>query len=355
MVGNSERIQSLTLCVTAVIALSGFGAASHAAAAVAASAVAGPKIDATPFLGDHYPTRHTAFPKGVTGISDVTYESLPGFRPLTLDIYLPSDRKSPHPLVLYIHGGGWTTGHSRQSGAFDDFPRVLASLAARGYTVASLNYRLSSEAPFPAAIQDVKAAIKFIRAHGDEYSIDKSKGVVWGGSAGGHLAALAALTCGVKELEPELPPNPSPDAVRVSEENDCMQGAVTWYGVFDLSMVPSLRGSNVPSPTIRKFLNCADATCPAATLDAASPIHYVSAKSPPFLLVHGSADKTVDPLQSTHFKEAMERAGAHAELLMIPSVDHSFIGSTPEATRDASLQALYSTVKFIDSTLRPKP
>jgi acetyl esterase/lipase len=354
MPGNSKRIKFLALSATAIIALSGSGADLHAAAAVASAANADPKIDATPFLGDHYPTRHTAFPKGVSGISDVTYESLPGFRPLTLDLYLPSDRKSPHPLVLYIHGGGWTAGHSRQSGAFDDFPGVLASLAARGYAVASLNYRLSSEAPFPAAIQDVKAAIKFIRAHGDEYSVDKSKGLVWGGSAGGHLAALAALTCGVKELEPELPPNPSPESVRVSEQNDCMQGAVTWYGVFDLSMVPSLSGSNVPSPTIRKFLNCADA-CATTTLETASPIHYVTTKSPPFLLVHGSADKTVDPLQSTHFKEVMEHAGAHADLLMIPSVDHSFIGATPEATRAASLQALHRTVEFIDSTLKPKP
>jgi acetyl esterase/lipase len=157
----------------------------------------------------------------------------------------------------------------------------------------------------------------------------------------------------VKELEPELPPNPSSDAVRVSEQSDCVQGAVTWYGVFDLSMVPSLNGSNAPSPTIRKFLNCAE-TCPAATLEAASPIHYVTAKSPRFLLVHGSADKTVDPMQSTHFKEAMERAGANADLLMIPSVDHSFIGATPEATRDASLRALHRTVEFIDSTLKPK-
>ncbi|MGC1523765.1 MAG: alpha/beta hydrolase [Steroidobacteraceae bacterium] len=74
-----------------------------------------------------------------------------------------------------------------------------------------MNYRLSGEAPFPAAIRDVKAAIKFIRAHGVEYSVDKSKGLVWGGSAGGHLAALAALTCGIKEFEPELPANPSPD------------------------------------------------------------------------------------------------------------------------------------------------
>ena len=125
MPGNRTRIQFLALSAAAVIALGGLAGDRHAAAAVAPAANADPKIDATPFLGDHYPTRHTAFPKGVTGISDVTYESLPGFRPMTLDLYLPADRKSPHPLVLYIHGGGWTTGHSRQSGAFDDFPGVF--------------------------------------------------------------------------------------------------------------------------------------------------------------------------------------------------------------------------------------
>src|SRR5579864_4138694 len=161
MLRNGKRIRVLTFCApiscaAAVFAFSALGANSSAVADI-------PKIDATPFLGDHYPTRHTQFPKGVTGISDVTYQMLPGFRPLTLDLYLPSGRQSLHPLVLYIHGGGWTTGHSRQSGAFDDFPEVLAALAARGYTVASLNYRLSGEAPFPAAIQDVKAAIKFVR------------------------------------------------------------------------------------------------------------------------------------------------------------------------------------------------
>jgi len=311
-----------------------------------------PKIDATAFLGDRYPIRRTTFPQGVVGLADVTYEILPGFRPMTLDVYLASDRKSLHPLVLYIHGGGWISGHSRQSGAFDDFPRVLAGLASRGYTVASLNYRLSSEAPFPAAIQDVKAAIKFLRAHGDEYGIDKSKGLVWGGSAGGHLAALAALTCDVKELEPVVPAGASPEALRVAEQSDCVQAAVTWYGVLDLSRMPNPTGASGANPTIRQFLNCAD-SCPKKSLEAASPVSYVTANAPPFLLVHGAADKTVDPVQSTHFRQVMEHAGARAELLMIPAVDHSFIGATPEATRDASLLALRSTFGFIDAAFKP--
>jgi len=259
--------------------------------------------------------------------------------------------------VLYIHGGGWTTGHSRQSGAFDDFPRVLAMLAARGYVVASLNYRLSGEAPFPAAIQDVKAAIKFMRAHAEEYVLDESKGIVWGGSAGGHLAALAALTCGVQALEPPLPPEPSAAALQVAGQSDCVQGAVTWYGVFDLSMLPSLNGATEPSPTIRRFLGCTDTACSLQTLEAASPIHYTdtAASPPPFLLVHGAADKTVNPMQSTRFQEVFERAGGHAELLMIPSVDHSFIGPTIEATRAASLLALRRTFDFIDATMKGQP
>jgi acetyl esterase/lipase len=311
------------------------------------------KIDSTAFLGDHYPIRRVEFPQGVVGLADVTYQVLPGFRPLTLDVYLGPNRKALRPLVLYIHGGGWTTGHSRQSGAFDDFPRVLASLAARGYTVASLNYRLSSEAPFPAALQDVKAAIKFLRAHDQEYGIDKSKGLVWGGSAGGHLAALAALTCGVKELEPAAPPNATPEAMKVAQQSDCVQGAVTWYGVFDLSRVPNLNGAAAPSPTIAKLLNCGDTACPGKTLAEASPVTYVAASSPPFLLVHGSADKTVAPVQSTHFKEVMEHAGARADLVMIPAVDHSFIGATLEATREASLLALNRTFEFIDTAFKP--
>jgi acetyl esterase/lipase len=337
---------------TLTLAASILALCSPLASAAGAPPASTPKIDASAFLGDHYPARRTSFPGGVLGIADVTYESIPGFRPLTLDVYLPSSAAGTRPLVLYIHGGGWTTGHARQSGAFDDFPRVLASLAARGYTVASLNYRLSAEAPFPAALQDVKSAIKFLRAHASEYGIDTSKALVWGGSAGGHLAALAALTCGVTELEPGVPPNPSAEDLRIAGQSDCVQGAVTWYGMFDLGMPSSMTASIALSPTIRRFLDCKDTACSAELLDKASPLHYLKADSPPFLLVHGTSDKLVDPDQSRRFKDRMDQIGAHAKLVLIPAVDHSFIGSTPEATRDASLLALRDTFEFIDATLK---
>jgi acetyl esterase/lipase len=325
-----------------------------ASAANASPSPSPPKINATPFLGDHYPPRRTLFADGVIGFADVTYETVPGFRPMTLDVYIgPHTPSSVMPLVLYIHGGGWAMGHSRQSGAFDDWPGVLASLAARGYAVASLNYRLSGEAPFPAALQDVKASIRFLRAHAADYGIDPARALVWGGSAGGHLAALAATTCGVPVLEPAPATISTPESDTLARQSDCVQGAVTWYGIFDLSTMrdaTTVHGSTPPA--IGRFIGCTKTPCSPESLQAASAEHYIKADLPPFLMIHGASDKTVDPTQSMHFNEAMKAAGAHAELIIIPAVDHSFLGATPEATRDASLLALNRTFAFIDATLK---
>ena len=137
-------------------------------------------------------------PTGVVGLADVTYAVIPGFRPLRLDLYLaPGATNKPHPLVIFVHGGGWQSGHTRHSGAFADWPGVLASLAAKGYVVASVEYRLSGEARFPAAIQDVKSAIRYLRVHSSEYGIDPARAVIWGGSAAGswrHWRLPAAVS-----------------------------------------------------------------------------------------------------------------------------------------------------------------
>src|SRR5205823_4090791 len=120
---------------------------------------------------------------------------------------------------------------------------TASSLAARGYVVASVEYRLSSEARFPAAVQDLKAAIRWLRSQASTYGIDRNRGLVWGASAGGQLAALAATSCGVAALEPPVaaPPTAEPRgaagsrtaATPMPTESDCVQGAVTWYGIFD--------------------------------------------------------------------------------------------------------------------------
>ena len=176
-------------------------------------------------LADNYPERKVTFPHGVTGYPDVVYSVLPGYRPLVVDIYTPSGPAARRPLVLFIHGGGWNSGHTRHSGALANFPQALAMLASEGFVVASLEYRLTNEAAFPAQLQDARAAIRFLKANAAKYGIDPSRTGVWGGSAGGHLAALAALTCGENRFDPAPAPAGS----------ECVQAAVVWYGVFDFA------------------------------------------------------------------------------------------------------------------------
>ena len=296
-------------------------------------------------LGDHYPTVRVSFPGGVVGMPALTYAVVPWYRPLHLDLYLPPGKPARRPLVIYIHGGGWMAGHPRQSGAFANWPDVLALIASRGYVVASVEYRFSGEAPFPAAIQDVKAAIRWLRAHAAEYGIDPGRVVVWGGSAGGHLAALAGVSCGVASLEPTTEKNAQ--IAPAGTNGDCVQGVVSWYGVFDFDTARP--GS--ANRTVRQFLGCGDHACTGAQLAAASPATYVKSGEPPMLLIVGSADTVVGPQQSRDFDALLRSKGDPVQLLVIPGVNHSFVGPTAARTRAASLEALQRTFEFIESTV----
>jgi acetyl esterase/lipase len=282
---------------------------------------------------DVYPDRVTRFAGGVTGLADVTYSVLPGYRPLVLDLYLPSGRQS-RPLVLFIHGGGWVGGNTRHSGALADFPRALAKLAAEGFVVASVEYRLAAEAPFPAALQDVRAALRFLRTHAQKYRIDGAKVAVWGGSAGGHLAALAALSCGDRTLDP-------PGAAASAPGSECVQGAVIWYGVFDYAPV----AARATDANARTFLGC-QGPCSADIVRRASPVSYISRGDPPFLLIHGEADRVVEVGQSRTGEAALQAAGVPVRSIYIPGVDHSFVGRAAAETRTATLLATNATFDF---------
>lgn len=299
-------------------------------------------------LEDRYPSREVAFDQGVTGLPDIVYAIMPGFQPLKLDLYLPpesGDADARYPVVLVIHGGGWTSGHSRHSGAFADWPGTLAALAADGYVVASINYRLNGEAPFPAAIQDVKSSILFLRANAEQYRIDPARMVTWGGSAGGQLAALAAVSCGVDALASDADIPGLDNAVQVS---DCVQGAVVWYGVFDFTSLVSEQAA-AQSP-VAAYLDCAE-VCPEENVILASPIALLDADDPSFLLVHGTEDSVVPSWQSENFQAKAEDLGVSSELILIPGVNHSFVGETEAATREASLSALRASVEFIQDLI----
>lgn len=308
-------------------------------------------------LGDNYPTVRMPFANGVVGYPDLQYAVVPAYRPLHLDLYVPAGPRKPHPLIVYIHGGGWAFGQPRQSGAFANWPDVLALIASRGFVVASVQYRFSGEAPFPAAIQDVKGAIRWLRAHAAQYGIDPRRVGVWGGSAGGHLAALDAVSCGVAALSPQasgviVPGVLQAQVAPAGPEGDCVQAFVTWYGVFDFSKpVPSEQRAPSSGSPVNRFLGCPHTACTAEQQAVASPATYVKAGEPPALLIVGSADTVVGPQQSRDFYHLLRSKGDRAQLLIIPGVNHSFVGKTPAATRAASLEALQKTVEFFETTL----
>ncbi len=278
----------------------------------------------------------------VTVTTDIAYRTLPGFRPLRLDLYTPAG-KAARPLVVFVHGGGWTIGSKRATANYADFPGVLAELARRGFAVAAVEYRLSGEAPFPGAADDVKAAIGFLSANAARYGIDAGRIAVWGGSAGAHLAALAALSCG------ETPQDP------------CVQAFVGWYGPYDIAAM--LKGAKAaqpaagaPAPTAQEraesegglaFFNCTASGC-LTDLAAASPINHVDAGDPPSLLLHGTADTLVPDSQTQAMAARMRKAGVPVEVVLIDGVGHGWVGADHAATTIASQRAVAVTFDWLE-------
>lgn len=246
----------------------------------------------------------------VSHIPDCVYGEVPGFRPLELDLYLPPGPPapaSPVPVIVHVHGGGWRRGSRRHP-----LPRVGADfyerLAGQGFAVAAVDYRLSAEAVFPAALDDVRAAVSWVRKQAADYGPEVSRVFLWGDSAGGHLALMAALT-GAE-----------------------VQGVVAWFPVTDLaglgSDVQGAGGTPDPGPESREalFLGAPAAAVPDLAREA-SPVAHASAAAPPVLLMHGAADDLVPPAQSIRLAEALTAAGARVELELVPGATHFWNGA----------------------------
>jgi acetyl esterase/lipase len=346
--------------------MSAFLIAGGVAHAQAAPPIPTPEIAATVVQKDSFPPVSDGYANGVRVLPGVRYWTPVGFRPLTMDIYLPPRSmprpKTGFPVIMFIHGGQWTSGDSHSSGAFKDFPRVLADMSARGYVVSSVNYRLSGEAHWPAQGQDIKAAIKFLRLHADEYNIDSKRIVTWGVSAGGQLSAIAGVTCGASALQPAQPttkdnPDAKPDEIVNAKVSDCVQGAVVWYGVFDMATIAEQArktgaiSRDVASAPEWRLLGCFDDKCDPEQIRSASPVSYVNADAPPMLLLVGDADKAVPYLQTMEMAKALKAADVEHKLTVLPDVDHHFIGSTHAATQEANQKALEETIRFIDRVI----
>ena len=302
--------------------------------------------DATP---NYAATPPVLYPGGVRSLRDVTFAEPLGFRPLTLDLYLPPEGGPKKPVVVFIHGGAWRSRTARDGGAFRDFPAVLASVAARNYVVASVNYRFSGEARFPAAVQDVALAIRWLRMHSARYGIDTNKFVAWGSSAGGQIAALLGTACGTPAFEPAAPSGADGPLPSV-----CVQGVIDWYGLIDLeSDGTDLGKSDVPD-YVKAYLGCELSQCAAGWARSASPFPYIDAKDPPFLIQHGAADVTVSPSQSKRLYAALRAAGVPAELVIYPGVAHGFAKVPGGGPDDAiNKQALDKVFEYLGRYFPP--
>jgi acetyl esterase/lipase len=235
-------------------------------------------------------------------ISDIVYAQYEQGRTLKLDLYLPRDRPSqPIPGIIVIRGGGWYEGDK------EGFALIASRLAEGGFAAASIEYRTSQEAPFPAAVDDVKAATRWMRANAKVYGIDdKALGAI-GGSAGAHLAILLATSHGVSGLE-------GPDAeANTSSQIQAAVGMAT----------PSTLTDFVGRPIVQTFLAVSRNEHPE-TWALASPISHVDQTDPPLLLLHSDADKVIPYQQSVKLAQRYKAVGAMSEVFKIPNAPHAF-------------------------------
>ncbi|MBI3802695.1 MAG: alpha/beta hydrolase [Nitrospirae bacterium] len=225
-----------------------------------------------------------------------SYKTVAG-QTLGIDLYLPRLSQAPAPVVLIVHGGGW------RSGDRSELPQLNRYLAARGYLVASIDYRLAPRAPFPAAYDDVKGAIAYLKANAGELGVDPERLVLLGRSAGGELALLVAYTA-----EPGM-----------------VRGVVAFYAPADLQYSyahPGNRWVIDSRGLLEGYLGGPPVRRPTA-YDAASPIRFVGPPTPPTLLIHGGRDELVSPVQSERLAARLEEVGRPALLLSLPWATHA--------------------------------
>ncbi len=234
-----------------------------------------------------------------------------------LDIYLP-EKGNKFPVIIAIHGGAFLFGDKKD----DQLTPMLEGLQ-RGYAVVSINYRLSGEAIFPAQIQDVKAAIRFIKANAAQYHIDSSRVAVWGGSAGGYLSALAGTTSGNSVFDTENMPN--------RKATSDVKAVVDWFGPIDfLQLDEQFKASGKGKPdhndaqSPESKLMGAQITTILDKIKMANPETYINASNPYFLIQHGTSDKLIPTEQSINFSQKLEKVLGESKVktTYLPNAEH---------------------------------
>jgi acetyl esterase/lipase len=257
---------------------------------------------------------------------DIEYANI-GDHSLLFDLYLP-DKDGPHPLIVWVHGGAWRAGSKKNM--------PLDALLDRGYAIASVDYRLSPVAPFPAQVHDMKAAIRFLRAKHEEYGLNTNRIAVAGASAGGHLAALVGVTNGHKELEGTIGEHldQSSDVAAIID----MYGPTNFLTILKQS---TPHGLGVRIPALQLLLRKQPDDAPELA-KLASPVFHVDQDDPPLLLIHGVQDPQVPVNQALELFGLYERHQRPVELHLIFDGLHG----GPQFTDN-------ERIKLMDRFLRP--
>jgi acetyl esterase/lipase len=231
-----------------------------------------------------------------------------------LDLYLPQKSEGPFPLVVWIHGGAWRGGDKSGCPALP--------LTGRSYAVASLNYRLSRHAVFPAQIEDCRAAIRWLRGKAKEFNLDPERIGVWGGSAGGHLVSLLGTTGDKKEWD---------SVGDFRDQSAAVQCVLNWYGPSDFRDI----GDSLPDQSPVTLLLGGQVKDHRELAAAASPLAHVHAKCPPFLIVHGTKDPIVKVGHSQRLAESLKAKECDVTLTLLEGAGHGGPQFTDATQREA--------------------
>jgi len=257
-------------------------------------------------------------PADVSVSRALPFAAIPGYRPLELDLYRPPVAH-PLPAVIYLHGGGWRQGtREAASPGFRDWnPGLFTRLAAAGFAVIAADYRLSGEARFPAQLEDVHRAVDWVAARGEEHGADQSRILLWGDSAGGHLATLAAAG---------------------AQQRPQVRGVVAWYPITDLLSIQAdadaVGGEPHDTPGAREtaLLGGLIQDDPAAAAQA-SPVTHAGTARVPFFLAHGNADLVSPYQQSIRLRDALLAAGKEVTLYTVEGAGHMWQGASHDQLR----------------------
>ncbi len=256
--------------------------------------------------------RGRKLPEGVKAVRDVEYANVDG-QSLKLDLYLPAKSDAKPPLLVWIHGGGWTKGSKNGVNG------TMLRLAGDGYAVASIDYRLTGLQSHPKQIHDCKGSIRWLRANAERYGYDATRIGVGGGSAGGHLVLLLGTSGGVKELEGTVGGN--------LKQSSKVQAVLDLFGPSDLTLFGKRN---------KRFAQGKAADL----LKSVSPVTYITKDDAPLLIFQGDKDPLVPQQQSEHVHKLYQQAGLDSSLHIIKGASHGGPKFT-DATRSALVKAFF--------------